>query len=131
MIRVVADTNMLIASIFWNGAPYRIVQLALDNKLEIITSKAILAEVRTVLKDEFRLTEQETDDIINCIMMYAILIEPKTRVQIVRDPKDDMLLEAALDSRAQYVITRDNDLLDIKSYKGIKIVKPEEFWQPQ
>lgn len=127
MIRVVADTNMLIASIFWNGAPYRIITSALDHKIEIISSPEILNEVRKVLKQEFRLSEQETDDIVNCIMSYTTIIEPKIKVKVVRDPKDDMLIEAALDSGSHYIITRDKDLLVLKQYQGIKMVKPEEF----
>ena len=49
-MRIVADTNILIGSIFWNGIPYKVIQQALDGKLEIYTSKAILNEVRKVLK---------------------------------------------------------------------------------
>lgn len=131
MMRAVVDTNFFIASIFWNGAPYRLTQLALNNQFEIITSPEILTEVRTVLKRDFKLSEQEIDDILNCIMMYVKIIEPRTKVQVVRDSKDDMVLNVALDATAEYIITRDKDLLDIKTYQKIKIITPEEFWRLQ
>ena len=127
MRRVVVDTNVLIASIFWNGAPYRIIQLALDDGIEIITSKEILNEVRTVLKRDFHLTEQETDDLVNCILLYATVVEPTTKITVVRDPKDNMLLEAALDAQATSLITRDADLLVLGFYRQIKIISPEDF----
>ena len=76
-MRVVADTNFLISSIFWNGAPYRIVQQALDGRLEIITSQAILNEVRKVLRDpkeDFNLEEQEMDDVIHGILAYSKIV---------------------------------------------------------
>jgi putative PIN family toxin of toxin-antitoxin system len=130
-MRIVADTNLLIASIFWSGAPYKIVQQALDGKIEIVTSKDILNEVRKVLKDpeeEFVLSEQEIDDIVNGILLYAKLVEPAVTVDVVkRDPKDNPIIACALTAKAEFIVTRDKDLLVLKEYAGIKILTPEEF----
>jgi putative PIN family toxin of toxin-antitoxin system len=130
-MRIVADTNLLIASIFWSGAPYKIVQQALDGKIEIVTSKDILNEVRKVLKDPkegFMLGEQEIDDIVNGILLYAKLIEPAIIVDVVkRDPKDNPIIACALTAKAEFIVTRDNDLLVLKEYAGINILTPEEF----
>lgn len=131
MIRIVLDTNILIASIFWSGTPYLVVQQALDKKLEIFASKAILNEVRKVLKDseeDFQLSEQETDDIINGILLYAKIIEPKHTPKIVKqDPKDDPIIACALETNAHYIISRDKHLLTLKEHAKTKIVTPEEF----
>lgn len=122
---------MLIASIFWSGAPYKIVQQAIDEKLEIITSATILNEVRKVLKDPkegFELSEQEVDDIIDCIMLYAKIVEPTITIDVVkRDPKDNPIVACAISARADCIITRDLDLLELKEYARIKITTPEEF----
>ncbi len=129
-MRIVADTNVLIASIFWSGAPYHIVQLALDEKVEIITSRQILNEVRKILTDpdeKFQLKEQETDDVINAILSFAKIINAEETISIVRDPKDNHIVGCALTAAAGYIITRDNDLLILKEYAGIKIVPPETF----
>jgi putative PIN family toxin of toxin-antitoxin system len=130
-MRIVADTNLLIASIFWSGAPYKIVQQALDGKIEIVTSKDILNEVRKVLKDPkegFMLGEQEIDDIVNGILLYAKLVEPAIIVDVVkRDPKDNPIIACALTAKAEFIVTRDNDLLVLKEYAGINILTPEEF----
>ncbi|MBI4450825.1 putative toxin-antitoxin system toxin component, PIN family [Candidatus Woesearchaeota archaeon] len=129
-MRVVADTNLLIASIFWSGAPYDIVQLALDGKLEIITSQHILNEVRKVLQDpkeSFQLSEQEIDDIIEGILLYAELVNSDARLDVVRDPKDNHVIACAMAAKTDYIITRDKDLLSLKEYAEIKIVTPEEF----
>ena len=130
-MRIVADTNLLISSVFWSGAPYKIVQKALDGKLEIITSREILNEVRKVLKDpkyRFELSEQEIDDLVDGILFYATRIEPQITVDIVkRDPKDNHIVACALAAKADHIITRDNDLLVLKEHAGIEIITPEEF----
>jgi len=46
---------------------------------------------------------------------------------IQRDPKDDQVLACALAAQAQYIVTRDKDLLDLGYYQGIQIMKPEQF----
>ncbi len=129
-MRIVADTNLLIASIFWSGAPYKIVQHALDGKIEIITSNHILNELRKVLQDpkeDFQLNEQETADIINGILLYAKLISTDEQVNVVRDPKDNHVIACALSANAEYIVTRDKDLLILKECGRIKILTPEEF----
>ena len=129
-MRIVADTNLLIASIFWNGAPYTIVQQALDGTIEIVTSHIILDEVRKVLKDPkegFELSEQEIDDIINCILLYAKLVVITMNINLARDHKDNHIIACAVAGHADCIVTRDNDLLVLKEYSGIKILTPELF----
>ncbi len=130
-MKIVADTNLLISSIFWNGSPYKIVQQALNQEIEIFISKYILDEVRKVLtdpKEKFRLSKKEIEDVIEGILLYAKIIEPKTTTDVVkRDKKDNPIIACALDAQANFIITRDKDLLTIKQHAGIKIITPEEF----
>ena len=53
---------------------------------------------------------------------------PSLRV-IERDPKDDMIIACAVAIQADYIVSRDLDLLDLKAYRGIQIVSPEDFIQ--
>ncbi|VVB81202.1 PIN domain protein [uncultured archaeon] len=130
MIRIVADTNLLISSIFWSGPPFLIVQQALDGRLEIVVSALILNEVRKVLTnpDEgFVLSEQEVDDVVNGILAFVTVVEPSRTFPVSRDPEDDSVIACALASKANFIVTRDKDLLVLKEYSGIKMVTPEEF----
>ena len=43
------------------------------------------------------------------------------------DPKDDMIIAAALESKAEYIVSEDKHLLDLKKYRGIKIMNREQF----
>jgi len=129
-MKIVLDTNGLIASIFWGGAPTKVVQMALEKNIDIITSEVILNEVRKVLQDpeeKFQLSEQETDDIIAGILVFVKVVPLSTQVKVSRDSKDDHIVACAIDGNAEYIVTSDKDLLVLKAYQGVKIIKPEDF----
>ena len=46
---------------------------------------------------------------------------------IVRDPNDDVIVAAAVKARADYLVTRDKDLLALGAYQGIRMITPEAF----
>ena len=48
-------------------------------------------------------------------------------VQACRDPSDDKILELAVNGRADYIITGDDDLLVMNPFRGIPIIRPAEF----
>lgn len=54
---------------------------------------------------------------------------PKIRV-IEKDPKDDPVLACALKVKADYIVSKDDHLKDLKEYRGIKIVSNQEFLEP-
>ena len=61
-------------------------------------------------------------------MLFANLIEPKQKVDVVKDDSDDnKVIECAIESSSDYIITYDRHLLKLKEHKRIKIVKPEEL----
>ncbi len=55
------------------------------------------------------------------------LIETETEVVICRDPDDDKFIECAIDTKALYIVSGDNDLLTIKEYEGIQIITAKDF----
>ena len=52
---------------------------------------------------------------------------PKALTAVCRDPEDNMVLECALKGRAQYIVSGDKDLLELKEFRGIRIVRAAEF----
>jgi predicted nucleic acid-binding protein len=57
----------------------------------------------------------------------ALAVPSWCRIQVCRDPRDDMVLEVAVDGRADYVVTGDQDLLVLHPFEEIPIVKPATF----
>ena len=54
--------------------------------------------------------------------------EKVSDLQICRDPKDDKFINCAIDAKAIYIVSGDNDLLTIKNFAGIEIVTAREFY---
>ena len=55
-------------------------------------------------------------------------MEPRETVSVCRDPDDDKFLECAIAGEVDYIVSEDEDLLVIREYRGIKIVKTESFF---
>jgi putative PIN family toxin of toxin-antitoxin system len=57
----------------------------------------------------------------------SVIVTTSERVDAVRDPDDNRVLEAAVAGEAEYIVTGDRDLLDLGSCEGIRIVTPAAF----
>ena len=55
------------------------------------------------------------------------IIEPRTEVQVSRDPDDDKFIECAIDAKALYIVSGDQDLLDIGFYEDVTIITAAQF----
>ena len=65
---------------------------------------------------------------IDLIVRNSIIVEPKEKIDIVKDDsKDNIFIETAVAGNADYIVTQDNHLLKLKEFGGIKILTPEEF----
>jgi len=128
MIKVVLDTNVFISSLFWKGAPYQIFKRILEGAILNFVSPQILAEIKERLLDKFKLPPEKVKEFLEIIVFNSQLVYPKKKLNIVKkDPKDNKILECTLEAKASFVISGDGHLLEIKKYKGIKIVSPKEF----
>ena len=84
--------------------------------------------IRVLGYEKFGLSPQEIIPFLRNLRNHAIHVETKSEVHVVTaDPTDNIFLECALDGGADFLISGDRHLLDIKVYKGIKIVRASEF----
>ena len=133
-MRVVLDTNIWLSGIFWQGNPYKIIKLGEQRKIEILITKEILEEIIHVLNREEKFQKFIEDrklsieNLIRTILSIANLIETKSKIIFIKeDPDDDKFLEAAVDGKAEYIISGDRHLLDLTQFDKIRIVKAREF----
>lgn len=128
MTKVVLDTNVLISATFWRGLPYRIVKSATRKEIRNYVSEEILWEFKKVLYRDFELDENHADKVVYTMLMFSVLIEPGKKHEIVEDdPYDNMVIDCAVEARADCIITQDKHLLKIGKFKGISILKPSQF----
>lgn len=126
-LRVVIDTSALVSAL-WGGIYLQIINLWKHGHLQLIVSADIVEEYLRVLA---KLGVQPTrlEDWAKWFRhpSKVSVVRPGTKFQICRDPNDDMFLDAAVAGRAKYIIARDPDLVDMESFRGIKIVTPQQF----
>lgn len=134
MIRIVVDTNVLISGSFWSAASFEVLKLVDEKRVTLIVSSDILQEYDELLhRDEiinkFAYSYERAQAAAK-ILANAMLVEPLERVNgVVDDPDDNKFLEAAIVGNAIAIISRDNHLLRLKEFRGIKIISHEDFLQ--
>jgi len=128
-MKVTVDTNFLISATQWDySVAHKLLKKLILSDAEIFTTQDILDETAEVLERDFKYSKDEAKNIIEKILLFAKLIKPKQKVDVIKDdPDDNKVIECAIESSSDYIITYDGHLLKLKEYKGIKIVKPEEI----
>jgi len=132
-MKIVLDTNILISGTFWTGKPYKILEKAEKENITLCSSPELIAEYyEKISSDEIIEKSQEKNLIINSIMQKVIsnfmIVQPKEKIGAIKtDPDDNIVLEWAVEAKADYIISQDYHLLDLKEFRGIKILSAEDF----
>lgn len=127
-MRIVADTNTVLSGLLWGGPPRRLIDLARARSLSLCTSLILLAELAEVIaRDKFahriQLAGLSAAEHVQDYRHLAYIVEPQALSgPASRDPDDDHVLACALAARADLIVTRDFDLLDLGTYQNIPIL---------
>lgn len=127
-MRVVADTNTVLSAFLWGGPPKAVLDAARAQHITLFASAALLAELEDVLsRDKFaaRIIRIETTPATLLRQYRALihLVRPTAIAPTSRDPDDDHVLACALGARAELIVSRDKDLLDLGTFHAIRILK--------
>ena len=128
-MRVVLDTNILISAfVFPGGTPETVYRLALEERVQLVTSPALLAEFGRVLAEKFRWSPSRAGEAVAHVARVGLVVEPSERVRAVKaDPTDDRILEAASEGKADTIISGDSHLHRLGSWQGIPVVTAATF----
>lgn len=128
-MRIVADTNIIISAIFWNGFPRRVIDAVIDGRLAAYVCAEIIEEYISIYQEMLNAGYETANlELLTSFIAKAVLIKTTSSVKVCRDPDDDKFLECALDAQAKYIVSGDKDLLVLKEYEGIQIVTAHEFY---
>ena len=125
--RVLVDTNIIVSAIVYGGKPRKVLDGVWQDEYEGVISEILLAELREVIYKKFPFYKYELKQIEEQIREDFRIVGPRKSVILLRDKDDDRVLEAAITGECDFIVTGDKDLLDIKSYKKIKVVTPADF----
>ena len=127
-MRLVLDTNTALSGLLWGGPPGRLIQAAEIGEIEVLSSVALLTELRDVLgREKFarRLIQRGfTGDRVfaDYVALVTIVTPALITPTIMLDPADDAVLAAAIGAGADLIVSGDAHLLNLKSFQGINIV---------
>ncbi|MBR5912860.1 MAG: putative toxin-antitoxin system toxin component, PIN family [Selenomonadaceae bacterium] len=127
-MRILIDTNILISGLFFGGIPKKLL-FELDENFNICVNDEIISEYneqidKKVSKPKYKLDVELKEKFFNNLHNFEI----KSDLKICRDPDDDKFINCAIDAKAIYIVSGDNDLLTIKNFAGIEIVTAREFY---
>jgi putative PIN family toxin of toxin-antitoxin system len=128
VLTVVFDTNILFSATGWRGSPFQCVEQARAGKIEAVTCIELMEELAEKLELKLGFSpEQSAETLADYLSFLRVISIPKTLNAVPRDPDDNAVLECALEGNAKYVVSGDTDLLELKNFRGIEIVRASEF----
>ena len=127
-MRVVLDSNVLVAAFATHGVCYDLFEHCLKNTT-ILCSDFIAGEVERILTDKIKIPAKKTLEIIHYIKSQSQwIISQRVIIENLRDPNDYMIIATALYGEADYLITGDKDILILKNIQGTIILSPRDYW---
>ena len=126
--KIVIDTNVWISGLIFGGVPEEVLDLFVKGDVILVTSEENISELRRKIHQRFPLFIPQLPMLEASIKEQAIIVKLGTyKIDVSRDSDDNKFIETALTGNAKYIISGDNDLLTLKTYKGVEILKPAEF----
>lgn len=129
VVRIILDTNLWISFLISKDLA-KLDELIFSKKCTLLFSQELLEEFLTVAKrPKFRqfFSIADLEEILETIDEYGDFILIKSNIDSCRDPKDNFLLSLAVDGKADFLITGDKDLLDLKKYGSTTILTISDF----
>lgn len=125
-MKIVCDTNVYLAAAKSSSyARTQVTRSQPHGPYQLYISPEIILEVREKLEYKIGYSAADSADFIKMIMRYARLVYPTRRITgVLQDIDDHIILECAVEARAQAIVTSDKGLLRLKEYEGIAILHP-------
>lgn len=129
MIEVVLDTNVFISAIIFGGKPREVLHLIINQKIRGFISPYIVFELKEVLYKKFDFDILELEKMEQMIDESFVLVYPKKEINLIKKcPADNRILECAVESKADFLITGDTKhILRLKKIGKIIILDSKKF----
>lgn len=128
MNRVTFDSNIFISAFLRGGKPLELLEMARAGLIELAVSEDILNETGRVLGTKFKVPPEDVQAFREEILAFAELETPGERLDAVpADPTDSRIVECAVVAGSETIVTGDRHLLELGSFRGIKIQRPSDF----
>jgi uncharacterized protein len=132
-VKVVLDTNVIVSgAISRQGPPGRIIAFWREQRFTLLISGNLLSEIARVftyprVRRYITWSADEERDFLAYLTPAASLVHPTERVNIINDEPDNRLLEAAAAGEADFIVSGDTDLVELREFEGTRIITPAAF----
>jgi putative PIN family toxin of toxin-antitoxin system len=133
-LRAVLDTNIMVSVAFAKkGLARELRDMIADEAFTLVTSKEIVKELYRVLfyphiVKRFKPSKSDINEFIAMILDRADITNGLYEVKKIKDdPTDNMFLACAMEGKADYIVSRDPHLRNLKQFHGIKIIDVTTF----
>ena len=128
ILRVTADTNVYISGLNFGGKPRAVLEAARRGEIELALSPPIMAEIARILTHKFKWPENDLAEISRQLRSFTFPVEPNLLLDVIADDaSDNRIIECAVTSSSEYIVSGDAHLIGLKEYAGIRIVNPSTF----
>lgn len=133
VLRVVADTNLLVSGFLWEGAPAALLNEVQQQRVKLLTTEILLEELEDVLSrakfaKNFAKADLTASIAIAQFRAVALPVMPAdVPIGVIRDDDDRAVLACAVGGGANYIVSGDRHLLELNKYAGIPIVNVNQF----
>lgn len=128
-MRLVLDTNIVIAALLWHGPPRQLLDKIIDRSdIELYSSSLLLSELSEVLlRPRFAQRINVAGLAVTALLadyadLVATVVPTPLSERVSRDPDDDEVLACAIAANADAIVSGDQDLLTLKIFQGIPIL---------
>ena len=133
-VKAVVDTSVMVSVAFAKeGLTKELRGMIVEGAFRLVTSKEIMAELYRVLHyprilKQFKPSSEDLEEFIGMILERAMLTKGRYSLRKIKeDPSDDMFLACALEGKADFIVSRDPHLRNLKRFQGIEIVDVKSF----
>jgi putative PIN family toxin of toxin-antitoxin system len=130
--QVVMDSNVLVTALRSKRGPsFALLSLVGTDRFDVNLSVPLVLEYEQVLRRS-RWENRPSWSYVSDILDYLCAVGRKHRIHFLwrpreRDPKDDMVLEAAVAGQCDCIVTYNKrDFAEAKSF-GLELLTPKEF----
>ena len=127
-MKIVVDTNVVISGVFFGGYPRKIVEAIVAGDIDAFATTDIISEYMEIINSMIKRKQGKLNqNILSPLFSSLTIIQSESKIDISRDHDDNMFIECAVDARALYIVSGDNDLLDIREYNEVQIITARDF----
>lgn len=129
-MKVFLDTNVLASAFATRGLCADLLRLVLAEH-ELLSGQVVLAELRRVLLERFRIPPPLTVGILDLLRAQAMVLPRPASPAMsgVGDPDDEWVIASALTGKADVLVTGGKAMLELETVSGMPIRGPRGFWQ--